>query len=306
MITTFRLMLFVPILAILLALPAPAQVKKPEAYSAMVMDVRGPAPEFHEGVLRGLKIQALDFLNTGDVVGVPAGAALVLNYFASETREEIPGPAVVKIGVQGAEILKGEASAVKRERVDYMPKKAQLDAANAQNFGNVAVRGLVKDSGLKLTALLNTAVRPGKDQTLSWKAFPGASGYGVRILDAAKNPVFKAQTAELKLTIPAAKLTSGATYTVLVEATAGKKALSQAQGRVEVLASAQEVERLESRLKTRCKSFEASGECLAQWALILRGAGLFDEEAQALLKMKGLSPGDATMKRLGDLNPNLF
>ncbi len=281
-------------------------------YAAMIMDIRNGEVVYAEDILAGKKVDVMEFLYEGDVIDVPKGASIVLNYFDSETREEIAGPAKVKVGKSGSQLVSAATAAVKKENLDYLPKKAELGLAHSQNFGNIALRGVDKDipdnaAQVKMMSMLNTAVRPGQGLTFSWAPVGGATSYVVKVFDDNRALLKKHDAAGTSVQAPAADFAPGKSYFWTVSAlSGGHKVLAGAESRFDVLpqARAQEVAAAEKQIESRYQA--GSTERLMTLALLYQGANLRDDEAQVLKAALDQRPDNAVIKRrIGGINPNL-
>ena len=107
--------------------------------AAMVVDVLGPPAVFVNGSKEGRPVMLMDFLECGDQVDLQAGGKIVLNYFSSGAREEINGPGLIEIGLQGSREL--EQTSIASSKVDYIPPLASLKSMDGQHAGMVVLAG---------------------------------------------------------------------------------------------------------------------------------------------------------------------
>lgn len=278
-------------------------------YAAMILDVT-PDAVFREEGENWPAVQAMDFLYPGDNIQVSENATLVLNYFASGTREELTGPGTLRVGLEGSEILTGLS--LDKETLDYLPEKAELDKAHSQNFGSVAMRrGNTRDNRSQAKGLLlnklNTAVRPG-DQTFSWKPVSGASFYRVEIRDYKERVVASYDTDQTSLTVPAGLFAPKISYSWTVTAVEKGKAMDRSKGDFQLIKeqALEKVEKTEQTIFHRFQDTSSDVEELISLALLYEAHGLRDEAAQKLVLALERDPNNTAIKsRLKALNPNL-
>ena len=184
------------IAVILLCLPLFMPVSSAYGQSedaAMVVDMSGAAT-YENGAHKDNPVALMDFLAKGDVIKLENGATLVLNYFASGQREEISGPGQITVGVDQSR--KDQKVEVKSNKVEFVPPPAQVQIADAQHSGVVALRSPPSP----VPSLLETNLNPNKTAlrglpiTLTWQPQPGVSRYEVVVADILEDVVLKTET----------------------------------------------------------------------------------------------------------------
>lgn len=173
---------------------------------------------------------------------------MVLNYLYSGTREEISGPAVVRIGREGSSTK--EPARIRKTKLAIAPPKSFLKSEDTQQFGTIAMRSLSLQKVL-LFGPKNTSVAGGS-QEFRWQAFPGADRYRIRIFDSRDHLVFDAYTKESSGQRSTATLSPGESYLWIVNAYRDGHAVAKGVGQFNVLSEAQssELERQEKAIRS--------------------------------------------------------
>ncbi len=277
--------------------------------SILVMDMAGGKATMASGPMAGTELSPMDFLLPEDSVTVPKGVRLVLNYLDSGLREEIIGPAVLTVGKTQSALTQGAPGQLKRESLDYMPDKAKVALAEAQNFGNVAFRDVStakSPPAIRILSLMNTAVMPGTRPSLRFLPVDGAESYLVVMKDNSGATLQNVPLDQGPYSPDPSYLTPGRQLAWTLTALKGGQPLAEAQGKFSVLAkdSAAALKTETARLKAKRKAESTEGQVFL--SLLYQGYGLNDDAAEVLLALAKKNPDNlAITRRLEALNPAL-
>lgn len=281
-------------------------------YAAMIMDQTGPKSRHASGPLAEKPLEPMDFLYEPDTVSVPQGATLVLNFFETASREEITGPALIKITKGRSEMVQGKPAQIKREALDYLPDKGKIDLASAQNFGNVAFRAMLgtkpkEPTKIQVLSLLNTVIRPGTAPSLRWLPVEDADSYTAVLRDGTKKELAASPLSEGPWFPDAALLAPGGQYTWTLTALKKGQPLASAEGSFGLLS---EEENRTLRAEAKRLAARHSGESTegrVALAMLYQGYGLKDDAAEILLTLRRQNPDNPAVKRqIGAINPALL
>ena len=297
------------LLALLFSLTTDAAAQSD--YAAMIMELKGGQAKYAEGPLEGKALEVMEFLYPMDRIAVSSGGVMVLNYFETSRREEIKGPVVVEVTVEGSQVVKGKG-AVKGNAVEYLPPKSDVAAVYAQNFGSVAFRGVSPTKsrqGAQVVAVLTpmeTSLPAGKPISLSWKPVKGATEYVIILHQDRQKAIQRYKTTQTAYAIPAKILKPDLSYQWQLQAMDTQGVLAQNVGHVTILSAAatnrlaQDLKKLETQLQPN------STERLAALNLLYQRYGMKAEAAKVLLELnKRLPDNTFVINQLKSLNPNL-
>ena len=277
--------------------------------SVVVLDMTGGTCAFSAGPMAGTALEIMDFLSPGDGVDVPKGAVLVLNYLDAGQREAITGPAKLTVGQGQSTLTQGAPAQVKREKLDYMPAKAKVSLAEAQNFGNVAFRDVAakpSPPAIKVLSLSGTAVLPGTKPALSWLPVEGADGYAVALKDESGAELARVPSAASPWSPDPTLLSPGRTLSWTLTAQKDGQAQAEAKGEFTVLSKegAASLKAEEGRLKAKRPAGSLEGQLFL--SLLYQSYGLNDAAAGVLQDLARKNPGNPGIKRrLEAINPSL-
>ncbi len=297
------------VLALVLTLALGAAPARAAESSVVVMDMTGGKCAFTAGPMAGTPLEVMDFLSPGDGVDVPKGVVLVLNYLDTGLREAVTGPAGLSVGQGQSTLTQGAPAQVKREKLDYMPAKAKVSLAEAQNFGNVAFRDVASKPSppaIKVLSLSGTAVLPGAKPALSWLPVEGADGYAVTLKDESGAELARVPSAASPWSPDPTLLAPGRTLSWTLSAQKGGQAQAQAKGEFTVLSkeSAASLKAEEGKLKAKRPAGSLEGQLFL--SLLYQSYGLNDAAAEVLQDLDRKNPGNPGIKRrLEAINPSL-
>lgn len=296
-------------LLLLGALPWTSQAQNTDPFAAMVMEVGKGKAVYDDGVLKGKAVQAMEFLNPGDLIKVPEGETVAMLFFETNNREEVKGPARVKILGSGSVVEDGPKTAVTRQSADYLPDKARLEAAHTQNFGISGMRNVdnPEERSVSLLSPVEGAVRPAKPLILAWKDVNGSDSYRVTLKDAGTKPLKTWTTKKNLLEAEGATLLPATKYLWTVEAFKGKELLAQGNAAFTVMSEkdAATVADGEQRILSRFKAETMEQDI--SLVLLFRTYNLQVEEAQVLKRVLARDPRNVMVsRRLASLNPALL
>ena len=224
----------------------------PAEDAAMVVDSKGLPPVFSNPPRAGQEVRLFDFLNTGDRIKLSGGSVLVLNYFASSTREEIKGPGEIEIG-SGKSRLEGQALA-RCESVGYIPPQVKMTAQNNEHVAAVPIRG----SGDRPMAAIvpmtldRTAVRD-RSLRFRWQPVPQADLYRLVVVDSGRQVMFETGSDKTAVDWPVASLTPEQEYQWVVRAERKGRPLAEGSGVFRLLGpeTREEIAVTEKAIRTR-------------------------------------------------------
>jgi len=259
--------------------------------AAMVVDLTGGKAVFESGVNKGQEVMLMDFLVEGEKVRLEQGATIVLNYFASGSREKITGPGVIVVGLQSSRKM-GQIN-ISSNKVDYIPPQSVVGGRDAQHLGVVVFRD-VDISGKKKVmpmTMANTAVR-NTHFTFEWQAFEGADRYKILLYDNQGKLVDQAETSKTSITYSEPKIPRGREFQWTVQALAGEKVLAEGVGRFFLLTmpSLSQLAHTESYIKNHYPG--ESTEAKIALALLYKKYQLNDDAREILVELKKENPGN--------------
>lgn len=275
-----------------------------EDYVAMVMDVDTPSVQFSDGE----PVEIMAFLGENDVVQIKDGAKVVIIFFESSIREEITGPAVITIGVNGSVSSAGRSSKIRKQSVDYLPPKAQLDKSHYQNFGNIAFRKLGKSTSdetqLVITSISNTAYVPDARPMLTWKVYPLADKFVLRVRGPRGEEVFTTKSSAISL---AERVQGPGRYTWVLEAKQRGKVVASRDGWYSIMTDDEYQVMKASRQMIQDEYPAGSMQEMAVLSMLYQGHGLWNEMSLMLMALHKKQPDNVeVVRKIRSINPHLL
>lgn len=272
--------------------------------AAMVVELKDGAAVYESGQKQGEKVMLMDFVNEGEKIKIDKGATLVLNYFVSGAREEINGPGIISVGLEGSE--KTGKVAIQSAKVDYIPSKARTGSGEAEHLGVVALRdtGPAKADKVFPISLSKTAART-MPLTFRWGPIGRAENYSFKILDSAGKVVVKAETKEPVYVLEKETLSPGKEYSWNVEALSGKRKIAEGGSSFYMLdeSRAGQVATTEQYIQ---KNYKAdSTEYFVALVMLYTKYQLNDEARPILLTLRQSNPTNTNIvKQIRELQTN--
>jgi hypothetical protein len=243
-------------------------------------------------------LHLFDRLPARAVVRVGPGSRLALA-FANGRRYELGARSRATVGPQDLTVRSGPVRSL--PAVPPLPRLPPIDEADQPGLRAAAVRiraerirGLLPRDGIASLA---------ESTRLTFAACEGAGRYQVEVQDPQGRTVFRAETGETEVRVPAGTLQPGARYhwTVRTLDRIGPVARGEADLVTLPAKAARTRETLRAALTT-----EGGGEPLALLAEIDRSLGLLLEARQELRAALGAAPGDPGLQEaLADLERRL-
>ncbi len=280
-----------------LSLMLPAQADNPEPV-AMVLTTQG-APLLERGS-DTRRLGAMDLLQPGDKLRVPAGGSVKLVFLADDHKETLKPGTQVSLGVKGCT----PADAVEREEETRLPPESRqnLRELRLSARGGVGVpRSLNgKPPQPAVTPLIGAAVLSDRP-TLTWTAREGADGYLVQLLSGAdeKEPRvhWQERTRETRLAYPTSQppLTPGSLYRWKVYALKGDE-----KGEPFVASKFAVVTQRELPVLTGLQPLLKSNrpEDLLYAAVVYEGHHVYDEAFKLYERLAELSPHEPRFQQV--------
>ncbi|MFH1090150.1 MAG: hypothetical protein V1742_01135 [Pseudomonadota bacterium] len=272
--------------------------------AAMVVDLQGGKAVFESGDKKGQEVMLMDFLVQDEQLRLEDGVTIVLNYFASGSREKISGPGVIVVGLQSSRKI-GQVQ-ISANKVDYIPPQSVVGGRDAQHLGVVVFRD-VDLTGKKIVMPLtmnNTAVR-NTIFIFEWQAFKDADKYKIFLYDDQDQPVDQGVTTKTSINYNEPKLVRGREYKWKLQALAGENVLSEGGGRFFLLpmSSLSQLAHTESYIKNHYPG--DSTEAKIAKAMVYKKYQLNDDARQILVELKKDNPGNKNItQQLVSLNGN--
>jgi hypothetical protein len=273
-------------------------------YVAMVMDVDDHGVQFTDGE----PVQVMAFLEANDVVQIQENAKISIMFFESSMREEIFGPAMITIGVNGSVSSAGRETRILRQTVDYLPPKARVDQAHYQNFGNIAFRKLGKaatdETQLVVTSTSNTVYPPDTRPMLTWKVYPHAEVFVLTVRG--DHGADLSATKSCRILMPRDVQAPGR-YTWVLEAKLDNRVVASRDGWYEIMDHETYKEMQNSREIIR-DEYPAGGiQETAALALLYQSYEMWDETAALLLSLHKKQPDNTeVIRKIRSINPYLL
>ena len=263
--------------------------------AAMVVDATGRPAIYDSGDRKDQSLMLMDFLALGDRIRLGADTRLVLNYFASGTREEIQGPGVIVIGQASSQ--KTGAKVVQSDKVDYIPPQSTVTGDDIQRAGVVALRDtqqaeqVVFPLGSDLTAVRDTP------HLLRWRQVPGANRYQLTLTETNGQVLFETLTDHTDYCLQRSDLGRGVELRWKVNALDGAQVLARGGGRFYLLrpADLSQVDQVEKYIKD---SFDDnSTEAKIALAMLYKKYQLNDDARSLLLDLRKDHPRNTNIIR---------
>ncbi len=291
-------------LLVLILMAGLLSVAYAQDYVAMVMDVNDDGVQF----VGGEPVEIMAFLEENDVVQIKEGGRVVIIFFDSSIREEISGPSIITIGVNGSTSSAGRSTKIRRQSVDYLPPKAQLDRKHHQNFGNIAFRrlGKLKDAGTQLviTSVSNTAYVPDARPMLTWKVYPGADLF--TLIVAGRHGVEKFTTKSSSIMMSTGVQPPGR-YTWVLEARQQGKVVASRDGWYRVMTGKEYQSMKEARDMIQDEYPSGSVQEMAVLSMLYQSYEMWNEMSLILLALKDKQPDNTeVVRKIREINPFLL
>ncbi len=292
------------LLIVMLVVAGLVPIVHAEGYVAMVMDVDDKAVQFTDGG----PVEVMTFFAEHDEVQVEDGGKVVIMFFESSMREEIMGPAIVTIGINGCESLSDLSTHIRRQSVEYLPPKAQVDKNHHQNFGNIAFRRLGKsldvETQLVITSISNTVYAPGTQPLLTWKVYPRAEFFALTVRGDHGVDTLKTKSAKLGVTN---KMQRAGHYTWILEAKYDGDVVASREGWYTIMTDNTYDEMKKSR-EMILEDYPANSvQRLAVLSMLYQSYEMWDEMSLVLLAMSKKQPGNTeVIRKIRSINPFLL
>ncbi len=273
-------------------------------YVAMVMDVDAGAVAFTGGE----PVEVMGFLVEHDEVKLQDGAKVVILFFESSIREEITGPAVIKIGVGGSVSSAGIKAKIRKQTVGYLPPKAELDKKHHQNFGNIAFRKLGAQVDVKtqlvITSTSNTVYVPGAQPLLTWQVYPNADEFSLTVTGV--NGSTTTSTTSSSITMGDEKQAPGR-YTWVLEAKLNGKVVASRDGWYEIMTEDTFARVKQNRALIQDEYASGGMEEMAALSMLYQSYEMWNEMSLLLLALNKKQPENAeVIRKLRSINPHLL
>lgn len=292
-------------LLVLILMATLVSVAYAEDYVAMVMDVDGDGVQF---VVGGEPVEIMAFLEENDVVQIKEGGRIVIIFFESSIREEVLGPSTITIGVNGSIGSAGRSTKIRRQTVDYLPPKAQLDRKHHQNFGNIAFRrlGEAKDAGTRLvtTSISNTAYAPNTRPMLTWKVYPGADLFTLTVTGEHGTDRFTTKSSSIMMSTG---VQPPGRYTWVLEARRQGKVVASRDGWYRVMKDKEYQSMSEVRDMIQNEYPSGSVQEMAVLSMLYQSYEMWNEMSLILLALKDKQPDNTeVVRKIREINPFLL
>jgi hypothetical protein len=261
---------------------------------AMVMDILHGKAFYQAGNKKGKEVVLVDFLTEGDKIKLAPQTTLILNYFASGTKEELTGPGTITVGKDSSK-TEGKI-VVKREKPESIPPKLQVSKAELQQFGATQVRqSEIKDGKMTLLSLKDSNTRS-TQPVFRWQPVEKAETYWIMVSDFHNTRYLNVETKETTLTYPNSDLIRGTDYEWIVLAIAKGRIIATGEGGFSILteASLKELERDEQAVK-QCYPEETAGQMISL-AILYQNYRLFDDAVAILRELRQQYPENVNIK----------
>ena len=261
---------------------------------AMVMDILHGKAFYQAGNKKGKEVVLVDFLAEGDKIKLESKTTLILNYFASGTKEELTGPGTVTVGKDFSQ-TEGKVG-VKRDKPDYVPSKLQVSKADLQQFGASQVRRYeMKDGEVMLLSLKDSNTRS-TQPVFRWQPVEKAETYWLVVSDVHNTRYLNVETKETTLTYPKSGLIQGKDYEWIVLAIAKGRIIATGEGGFSILteASLKELGQDEQAIKQLYP--EKTAGRLISLAILYQNYRLFDDAVAILRELRQQYPENENIK----------